>query len=100
MIRSTIFGVVLGLLAIASDASGKGADTLNRFAQPGQFQVQTMSVSGFTLFLPIGRPAGSPILTWGNGTGGSPSSYSGLLNQWASYGIIVAASTSGSTGTG
>jgi len=100
MMRSTIFALALGLLAIASDASAQGADTLNRFSQRGPFQVQTMSVSGFTLFLPIGRPPGSPIVTWGNGTGGSPNSYSGLLNQWASYGIIVVASTSGSTGTG
>jgi hypothetical protein len=100
MMRSTIFALALGLLAIASDASAQGADTLNRFSQRGPFQVQTMSVSGFTLFLPVGRPVGSPIVTWGNGTGGSPGSYSGLLNQWASYGIIVVASTSGSTGTG
>jgi hypothetical protein len=92
--------LALGLLAFAADASAQGAATLSKYTSPGQFQVQTMSVSGFTLFLPVGRPAGSPVLTWGNGTGGSPNTYSGLLNQWASYGIIVVASTSSNTGTG
>jgi hypothetical protein len=62
--------------------------------------VRTMSVTCYTIFLPDPLPSGSPTLTWGNGTGGSPSSYSGLLNNWASWGFIVVASTSGSTGTG
>src|SRR5262249_42130042 len=102
MIRSTVFAIALGLVAVASNASAQatGTDTLNRFSQPGQFQVQTMSGNGFTLFLPLNRPAGSPIITWGNGTGGAPSDYTGLLTQWASYGIIVVASTSANTGTG
>jgi len=102
MLRSMTcaLALALGLLALAPDASAQGQATLDKYTNRGQFQVQTMSVSGFTLFLPVGRPAGSPILTWGNGTGASPNTYSGLLNQWASYGIIVVASTSSSTGTG
>ena len=100
MLRSMTSALALALLAFAADASAQGATTLSKYAARGQFTVQTMSVSGFTLFLPVGRPAGSPVLTWGNGTGASPSTYSGLLNQWASYGIIVVASTSSSTGTG
>ena len=59
-----------------------------------------MSVSGFTLFLPDPLPSGSPTLTWGNGTGGQPVELQRAAQPWASWGIIVVASNSGSTGTG
>src|SRR4051794_41663228 len=42
----------------------------------------------------------APIVTWGNGTGAVPSQYSGLLHQLASWGFVVVASTSTTTGTG
>jgi hypothetical protein len=90
---------VVGLLASGALAQ-TGTETLSRFAARGPKAVRTMSVTGYTIFLPDPLPSGSPTLTWGNGTGGSPSSYSGLLNNWASWGFIVVASTSGSTGTG
>ena len=96
---ATLCGLALATL-FASSALAQGSTTLAVFSQPGPRSVQTMSVSGFTLFLPNPIPSGSPTLTWGNGTGGSPSTYSGLLRQWASYGILVVASNSGSTGTG
>jgi len=41
-----------------------------------------------------------PILTWGNGSYGVPSQYSGVLNQLASWGFVIIASTSPTTGTG
>ena len=90
---------LVGLLA-SSALAQTGTQTLSRFTARGPHAVRTMSVTGYTIFLPNPLPSGSPTLTWGNGTGGSPSSYSGLLNQWASWGFIVVASTSGSTGTG
>jgi hypothetical protein len=91
----------LGLVAgMASFASAQGAQTLQHFAARGPSAVQQMSVNGFTLFIPTTRQAGAPILTWGNGTGASPSTYSGLLTNWASYGILVVASNSPNTGTG
>jgi hypothetical protein len=37
----------------------------------------------------------SPVITWGNGTGGMPSSYGALLRMLASHGFIVIASNSG-----
>jgi hypothetical protein len=77
-----------------------GSQVLSFYAASGPHATQTVSVSGFTLFLPNPVPSGSPTLTWGNGTGGSPSTYSGLLRNWASHGILVVASNSGSTGTG
>jgi hypothetical protein len=42
----------------------------------------------------------SPIITWGNGTGGIPRHFSTLLRHLASYGFTVIASTSGQTGSG
>ena len=42
----------------------------------------------------------SPIITWGNGTGGVPDMYSTLLLQFASYGFTVIATTRKNTGSG
>jgi len=41
-----------------------------------------------------------PILTWGNGSFGMPSLYTGVLNQLVSWGFVIIASTSEWTGTG
>ena len=42
----------------------------------------------------------SPIVTWGNGTGGSPAKVSTFLRHLASYGFTVIASTLPNTGSG
>jgi hypothetical protein len=42
----------------------------------------------------------SPIVTWGNGTGGTPADYSVFLLHLASYGFTVIASTLPNTGSG
>jgi hypothetical protein len=42
----------------------------------------------------------SPIVTWGNGTGGTPADYSVFLQHLASYGFTVIASTLPDTGSG
>lgn len=41
-----------------------------------------------------------PIIIWGNGTGGSPSTYGSLLKHWASHGFVVAAANTSNAGTG
>ena len=38
-----------------------------------------------------------PILTWGNGSFGTPSLYTGVLNQLVTWGFVIIASTSGWT---
>jgi hypothetical protein len=99
--RLFALAVTLGLVSgLASIAAAQGTQTLQHFAARGPSAVQQMSANGFTLFIPTTRSAGAPILTWGNGTGASPSNYSGLLNQWASYSILVVASNSSQTGNG
>ena len=47
---------------------------------------------------PLGFP--SPIVTWGNGTNGTPAGYSAFLRHLASYGFTVIASTLPNTGSG
>ncbi len=41
-----------------------------------------------------------PVITWGNGTGGNPMDYAGLLSHLASHCFVVIASNSSNTGTG
>lgn len=51
----------------------------------------------FTMFRPKDLLQGGlchPVVTWGNGTGSSPSLYKVLLNQLASHGFVVIASDS------
>lgn len=61
--------------------------------------VRQMGVNGFTLFL---GPTNTqkPGLTWANGTGATPQSYTGILNRVASFGVQVVASNSTQTGNG
>jgi len=57
----------------------------------------------FTLFRPKDLAQGGlchPIVTWGNGTGSTPSIYKVLLNALASHGFVVIASNSLNVGTG
>jgi hypothetical protein len=51
--------------------------------------------TGFMIFRPMQLMQRHPVITWGNGTGGVPTSYGGLLRQLASHGFIVVASLSG-----
>jgi predicted dienelactone hydrolase len=51
----------------------------------------------FTLFRPTDLSQGGlchPVVTWGNGTGSSPSLYKVLLNHLASHGFVIIASDS------
>jgi len=51
----------------------------------------------FTLFRPMDLRQGGlchPVITWGNGTGSTPTLYRALLNHLASHGFVVIASNS------
>jgi hypothetical protein len=53
--------------------------------------------SSYTMFRPMDLAMSGnlhPVITWGNGTGTMPSTYSRLLTQLASHGFIVIASNS------
>lgn len=67
--------------ATATDAYG-GAMTL--------FYPATLGANGFK----------HPIITWANGSWGTPANYTATLTNLASWGFVVVASNSGSTGWG
>jgi hypothetical protein len=79
------------------------------FTPPGPYATTTGTVTDATgtaiydLFYPSNYAAlgfKSPIVTWGNGTGGSPAKVSAFLRHLASYGFTVIASTLPNTGSG
>jgi hypothetical protein len=79
------------------------------FADPGPYATTTGTVADasghviYDLFYPSNYGAlgfKSPIVTWGNGTLGTPARVSTLLRHFASYGFTVIASTLGNTGSG
>jgi hypothetical protein len=79
------------------------------FTPPGPYATATATVTNasgtavYDLFYPGDYAAvgfQSPIVTWGNGTGGTPDQYSAFLLHLASYGFTVIASTLPNTGSG
>src|SRR5580700_11991306 len=79
------------------------------YARPGPYATATGTVKDATgtavydLFYPRHYAAlgfKSPIVTWGNGTGGTPAAVSVFLRHLASYGFTVIASTLPDTGSG
>ncbi len=79
------------------------------FASPGPYATTTGTVTDRpgTVIYDVFRPSDysalgftSPIVTWGNGTGASPSKVSDFLSHLASYGFTVIASTLPNTGSG
>jgi pimeloyl-ACP methyl ester carboxylesterase len=92
--------VLLGIMARPAQA----ADTVEaHYKVAGPWAVTTADAPGYKLYYPADLGAGGvkhPIITWGNGTNAVPTQYSGLLNQLASWGFAVVASTDTTTGTG
>ena len=79
------------------------------FTPPGPYTTTTGTVTNasgtaiYDLFYPSDYAAlgfRSPIVTWGNGTGGTPADYSVFLLHLASYGFTIIASTLPNTGSG
>ena len=79
------------------------------FTPPGPYATATATVTNasgaavYDLFYPrdyAGLGFQSPVVTWGNGTGGTPDQYSAFLLHLASYGFTVIASTLPNTGSG
>ncbi|GGY82984.1 hypothetical protein [Marinobacter zhanjiangensis] len=66
----------------------------------GACSVDTERGSGARFFVPSGGDGNYNILGWGNGTGGSVTVYSGLLESVAEQCILVAAATTSQSGSG
>lgn len=89
----------------AADGSQNPAD-VGAYAASGPHKVQIDVLSGplaaYTLYYPADLQAGdkSAIISWGNGTGTTPIVYQGLLEHWASHGLVVIAANTPAPYTG
>ncbi|MEV0384902.1 alpha/beta hydrolase [Nonomuraea sp. NPDC050643] len=98
-----LVAVVLLLGVMVSPA--RAADTIeSHYEVAGPWAVTTADAgTAYKLYYPTDLGAGGfkhPIITWGNGTNAVPTQYPGVLNQLASWGFVVVASTDTTTGTG
>lgn len=100
---------VLLCLAIAGTAPPVAAASAieSTYAATGSWAVSTTTASdsagSYVIHYPTNLGAGGvdhPLITWGNGTNATPSQYTGILNQLASWGFVVVASTDTTTGGG
>lgn len=99
-----------GAMAVNPGGGSSGPDTgtgfpgVSDFAASGSYSVTNSNVNT-TCAVYRPRTLGEngvkhPIILWGNGTGSSPSTYSSLLNHWASHGFVVAAARTSNAGSG
>ncbi|HWI70606.1 MAG TPA: alpha/beta hydrolase [Baekduia sp.] len=105
--RACALALSLPALTAATAVAANPIETTYKVAGPaGVATANVTDASGnvtYNLLYPANLATSgvaAPIVTWGNGTGATPSQYSGLLNQLASWGFVVVASTSTTTGTG
>jgi pimeloyl-ACP methyl ester carboxylesterase len=107
--RALLLAVVATLCAGLGATSAQAANAIEAaYAVAGPSAVATASgtdANGIALqvFYPANLGVGgtrAPVITWGNGSFATPAQYTGLLNQLASWGFVVVASTDQSTGTG
>src|SRR5262245_1476578 len=62
--------------------------------------VSTQNGTGARFYVPSGSDGRFNVLVWGNGTGGSATTYSGLLTAAAQRCVLVAAATTANSGSG
>ncbi|HSX85672.1 MAG TPA: hypothetical protein VLE50_09715 [Cellvibrio sp.] len=92
------FVVALGA-STQSFALGGGVEM--GYAATGQYAtVRESGGTGCTVYRPRDLQVNHSVILWGNGTGSSPTSYSGLLSHWASWGFVVVAANTANAGTG
>jgi hypothetical protein len=101
--------LMLATLTGAARQPAVGYPVQAAFTAPGPYATTTGTVTDATgtviydLFYPSHYAAlsfKSPIVTWGNGTDGTPGKVSTFLSHLASYGFTVIASTLPNTGSG
>jgi len=104
---AVLSALVTALGAFVPSPAGAASAIETQYKTAGTWAVSTANVSdasgSYVLYYPTNLGAGGvdhPIVTWGNGTGATPSNYTGVLTHLASWGFAVVASTSGTTGSG
>lgn len=100
-------GLLLSTSAFATGDTGGGqgfASLYNTASSDGPCSVNRVRSGSSTFYIPSrrGGPSGERfnVLVWGNGTGGTASTYRRLLESVASHCIIVAAANTSSAGSG
>ncbi|HTE16430.1 MAG TPA: hypothetical protein VK642_15260, partial [Burkholderiales bacterium] len=93
-IKVLIGGSILaGCLMSASAFAGGGGSG-------NPCSVNRVTSTGTVYYVPSGGSGRYNLLGWGNGTGGSSSTYSGLLEAAAARCVLVAAATTSNSGSG
>ncbi len=91
-------------MALLPDTPGTAFPSVSNFANAGPYATRSGSEGpNCTVYRPstLGQNGvRHPIILWGNGTGGTPSTYNALLTHWASHGFVVAAAQTTDAGTG
>lgn len=90
LVKSAAAVLLTSAFTMSAQASSSG----------GGCSVSRVSGIGSTFYVPSGGPGTYNILGWGNGTGGTSSTYSGLLEAAARDCILVAAANTANSGTG
>lgn len=100
-------GLLLSAGVMATTPPGGGGDGFDnlytRAASDGACTVTRTSVGGSTFYVPRDRNNSNArfnILVWGNGTGGTSSTYRSMLESVASQCILVAAANTANAGSG
>lgn len=91
-------------LALLPDTPGSAFPSASNFANSGSYST-TSGSEGPSCRIYRPRTLGQngvrhPVILWGNGTGGSPTTYNALLTHWASHGFVVAAAETSDAGSG
>lgn len=87
----------------AGSEAGTDANLLERYFRRGNYLAVADTRLGreCRIFHPELMDDGRhPVVIWGNGTYTSPASYRGLLEHWASHGMVVVAAMTPNAGTG
>ncbi|MFC4261068.1 alpha/beta hydrolase family protein [Marinobacter lacisalsi] len=93
--------LLISSAALATGGGGIGGDPTDEYASSGSYATTSDSAGmNCTVYRPRDVPDGAPLILWGNGTGGSPSTYGEGLEHWASYGFVVAAANTSNAGSG
>lgn len=94
-VKKLLIGGSAILSSFMLSATAFGGDTGG-----GGCSVNRVTSSGVVFYVPSGGSGTYNILGWGNGTGGTSSTYRGLLEAVAEECILVAAATTSSSGSG
>lgn len=97
---------VLGVAAHRRALRLPAGEVEQQYERPGAHEVVRSVLQDGTrpdvhVLAPVGGAVrAAPLVLWGNGSRATPAHYDGLLTHLASWGLVVAASASSTTGTG